>query len=184
MNFKQLLALTILFANTISIQRAHHFEKIDRTSVYMQIMAALFQQTIAPLYGDQTSALGKIFDAQDRLSYLLLDNEQNVLGVVIFKKDLSQEFENLGITNAIELKTLFVVNAEQNSGVGLGSQLLNQCLKFASTAKADNVIVTVSEEKPESLRFFERKGFKKIKLLEDKYKSGVTEFVLVTRIRY
>ncbi len=142
-------------------------------------MSNLFQDIIAPLYGDQKSALEKIASAQDRLSYMLLNQESDALGVVIFKSQLSQEFESLGINNAIELKTLFVVNANKNSGVGLGSQLFSQCLNYAQLVNAQNIVVTVSEEKDESLKFFERKGFQRVNALEGKYKSGITEFILV-----
>lgn len=156
----------------------NRFEQVDGTCAHMKTISDLFQNTIAPLYGDQTDALKKIAEAKDRLSYLLLNENGNALGVLVFKRISSQEFETLGINKAIELKTLFVVDAGKNSGVGLGSQLLKQCLEYAESINAENIVVTVSEEKPESLKFFERKGFKKISAMQDKYKNGITEFIL------
>jgi GNAT superfamily N-acetyltransferase len=172
------IIINLLLLISYSLNPIFKFEAVNNQNIYMQTISNLINKTIAPLYGDQSEAIKKIGAAEDRLSYLLLNEENDPLGVIIFKKNLSQEFELFEINNAIELKTLFVVDPDKNSNKGLGSMLLNQCLEYAKSINAKYIVVTVSEEKPESLLFFQKKGFNIIYTLENKYKSKTKEYII------
>jgi len=182
MKLNVLLIFALLSSNFVLIIATNHFEQAYSNNAQMKTLYSLFQTTIAPLYGDQEEALKKISDAKDRLAYLLV-NEEKVLGVLVYKNTVTQEFALLGVDDAIELKTLFVVDAKTNSGIRLGTQLFNKCLEYAKSVKAGYIVVTVSEEKPESIKFFERKGFKKIDAMPNKYKVGVTEYIFAKSLK-
>lgn len=96
-------------------------------------------------------------------------------GVLVYKTDLTDEY----VPSALEIKTLFVIEAEKNRGRGLGNKLLERALDYATQKQAKKITVTISSEKPESLRFFLKNGFSQVVELKDKYKIGETEHVLV-----
>lgn len=157
-------------------------ENLDK----MEIIAEIFNRILTPLYGSQAKAIQQIRESSDRRCYLLYEGE-TPSGVLMFKTVLSNEFAEFGIRNSIEIKSLFVDNAAQNSGKGLGSALVDK-LKEESAKLAlgeSGIHVTVSETKQDSLLFFRKKGFEITHAWKNKYIQGVTEYLLFcpTRIR-
>ena len=55
---------------------------------------------------------------------------------------------------------------------------MERVVKSAKLLFAKNIVVTVSESKPESLQFFFKKGFKVIHTFHGKYIPGVDEYLL------
>jgi WD40 repeat protein len=145
----------------------------------MPVLRDIFERILTPLYGSQEEALKKIDLGQDRLCYLLYENE-NPVGVIAFKTLLSNEFAQYDITDSVEIKSLFLIDPERNSGKGLGGMLLKKvadeverlCLPYKSFH------VTVSESKQDSLFFFRKKGFRIMHARDDTYKKGIAEFLL------
>lgn len=142
----------------------------------------LFDKTITPLYGDQASALNKIKNAQDRVTYLFKEGDRNV-GVLVVKTIKNNEFEEFDGGNAIEIKTLFVVDPDQNGGKGLGTKLAKFALEVATKAGAENLAVTVSEIKQEALSFFLKKGFEIKREMYGKYLPDTIEYLLIKKIK-
>ena len=84
---------------------------------------------------------------------------------------------------AIEIKTLFVVDSENNRGRSFGAKLFAKVVEYARSVKAENLLVTVSEEKPESYYFFVSKcGFVEKSKSVGKYKEGVEESILIKKL--
>jgi WD40 repeat protein len=139
----------------------------------------IFKDVLEPLYGSQEGALKKIGEAKDR-KCLILQAGKTPVGVLAFKTLLSDEFENCGIKKSIEIKSLFVVDAGQNSGRGLGSALFSKAIEEfkALNLEAESIHVTVSETKKESLQFFLKKGFVKKYFWVNKYARNTKEYVL------
>jgi len=159
-------------------QTAFTFRMAPESKERMDVVTKVFQENIVPLYGDQTAALTKIQEAKDRHCELLFEGETPV-GVLVYKKDPNDEcvkFE--GREQSLEIKTLFVIQSQENSGRGLGSQLLQRVVQKAENVRAKAIHVTVSENKPESLAFFQKKSFSVIQTVEGLYQEGVKEFVL------
>lgn len=186
MNFLKKISLTLSLAIFLPLQvfalQNQHLVPVDGNSSYYPKVAQFFEEVIAPLYGDQTAALNKIAQAKDRICEVLVekaDSQEQVVGIVVYKNFPVEEFTSYGIASALEIKTLFVVNPEKNSGRGIGSQLINQVFHQAkSNEKFRNVVVTVSEEKPEALGFFQAKGFEIVDSWTGAYKEGITEHLL------
>lgn len=157
----------------------YEFHLINGRSRKMTDLQNIFKQILEPLYGPQADALKKIALSRDRKCYLLCENDHPV-GVIAFKTLLSDEFQEYGISNSIEIKSLFVVDSENNSGKGLGTTLLNKAYEETDKLKIDHSSfhVTVSETKSESLNFFKKKGFRINHQWNDKYQKGVSEYLL------
>ena len=155
------------------------FTPVAGNSEKMKDLREIFQKVLTPLYGSQESALKKIEEGTDRKCYLLCEKIAPV-GVIVFKTCLSNEFAEHKIEKSIEIKSLFVVDAEKNSGRGIGTKLLNKIIEEAEKLKLnhESFHVTVSETKTESLTFFKQKKFNIVHAWKDLYKKGVTEYLL------
>lgn len=143
----------------------------------MEIIRNEFKKNIVPLYGDQTSAIQKIENGTDR-SCRLLFQKHTPVGIIAYKHKPNDECGSFGQKNSLEIKTLFVIQPEINSGKGIGSRLLDYVTNKAKEECAAALHVTVSEKKPESLAFFQKKSFTIIRSCEDLYVNGVKEYVL------
>lgn len=155
------------------------FHQVSLNSDKMRVLQEIFDRVLTPLYGSQQDALNKIALAKDRVCYLLYE-QSHPIGVIVFKTLLSDEFSSFGVQKSIEIKSLFVVESETNSGRGVGSALFNKVVEEADNLKLnhDSLHVTVSEKKEESLNFFKRKGFRIVHRWLGKYIAGSTEFLL------
>lgn len=144
-----------------------------------RVLTEIFHRILTPLYGSQDKALEQIKEGKDRVCYLLYDEETPV-GVLVFKTVLSNEFAEFGITDSIEIKSLFLDHSANNSGKGLGSSLVDKLKTEVANLKLGHkgIHVTVSETKEESLNFFKKKGFVISHAWKDRYIRGVTEYLL------
>ncbi|PWU15671.1 MAG: hypothetical protein C5B45_01860 [Chlamydiae bacterium] len=140
----------------------------------LKLLREVFKKTLEPLYGSQEAALGKIEKGKDRTCTLLLNGEQPV-GVLVHKNALSDEFQAFGISNSLEIKSLFLVDPEKNSGNGIGSALLDKVIAVAKELHAKSIHVTVSEKVQDSCGFFAKKKFKLVKTFDSRYQAGVKE---------
>jgi WD40 repeat protein len=151
----------------------------ERLSQRMPVVREIFDRVLKPLYGPQDKAIGQIERSEDRVLYLLYDGNDPV-GVLQFKTGPSDEFEKFGIRNSIEIKSLFVNQSQSNSGRGLGSALIQKLFEEAAKLKVSfsGFHVTVSEDKQESLRFFQKKGFQIVHTWDGRYHEGKQEHLL------
>lgn len=145
----------------------------------MGVIAEIFNRILTPLYGPQDKAIRQIEQSLDRKCFLLYEGETPA-GVLVFKTVLSNEFADYGITDSIEIKSLFVDQSAQNSGRGLGSALVDKVKSEVAKLGLGHkgIHVTVSETKQESLMFFKKKGFEIAHAWEGRYIEGVTEYLL------
>ncbi|MEI6242504.1 MAG: N-acetyltransferase [Chlamydiota bacterium] len=161
----------IFFSSTIF---SEEMVSVKYPSAYFDQVDICFHKVLDPLYGDQTIALEKIAKGTDRVCEVLVSQDNKLLGILVYKNYPTQEYVN----NALEIKTFFIVDSKQNSGKGLGTQLLNRVFFVVKENPAfQNIVVTVSEEKPEVCAFFVKKGFHVYKTMSDKYKKGIHEYI-------
>lgn len=151
-----------------------NFDVVTKDSPHFERVVELFKEVIAPLYGDQAVALDRIAKAADRTCEVLVI-EGVAKAILVYKNEPVQEFECA--PNAPEIKTLFVIPGAR--GAGLGKQVMERVKQVANQAKFESVAVTVSENVPISLNYFERSGFERKVSWEGKYITGVTEHLMV-----
>lgn len=152
-----------------------------KTKPTFAIVEEQFKQLIEPIYGEQQKQLAKIDnDRNCELYYLPTPiTPASPSGILIYKKDLVSEY---GVSDAIEIKTLFVIDPEKNSGKGIGKALLFRVFAYAYHMKANNILVTVSKDKEDSVAFFKKFGFSIKKECKDMYKRGSTEYIFAKNI--
>lgn len=160
--------LTVLLFKISGFSDAKIINLRDDESLNSFVVSS-FEEIIQPLYGDQTKSLNKIFSKFDRETYVLLDESSAPIGILVAKTSEK---------DTLEIKTLFIVNSEKNSGKGFGSLLLKQALDLALELNKSNILVTVAEDKKDSLAFFQRKGFEIIDSQEGIYREGKIEYFL------
>jgi ribosomal protein S18 acetylase RimI-like enzyme len=140
--------------------------------LHSQIYATLeliANEILAPLYGDQTKYLNQWLTGDGfKHAFLFFDEENKPVGFLNLKRNPDKSY--------VKIATLLVLPAHQ--GKGYGSKLLDFAQKHAMEWYFECMVVTVSEEKPESLSFFLKNGFQIIDSLSGKYKPNTTEFVL------
>ncbi len=158
------------------------FEIVSGNPELVELTRVLFDKMIKPLYGDQTVAMDRIERGEDRTTQILFSEEKDV-GILVIKNKPNGEFASEGADNAIEIKTLFVIDPDNRPRQGTGTKLISQAIDHATNAGADNLAVTVSATKTESLAFFQKHGFEIKKEMPDKYVQGVTEFLLIKKLK-
>lgn len=144
------------------------FKIIDKNCREFSIVEGVFHDLIEPLYGSQSLALEKIGKGKDRLCEALFEGDKPK-GLIVYKKEV--------VEGSLELKTLCLVDPQNDKHKGFGSKLMDRVLDVAKRRNADKIKLTVSSESG-ALEFFQRKGFK-IDLSENnKYKEGAVEHTI------
>lgn len=173
------ICLGLLFALQATVNAAPLFVPVVPYSQEAEILQDVFNKILTPLYGSQDSAIEKILNASDRDSFVAYNENNDPIGLLVYKNQPTEEFAEYGAFNSLEIKTLFLIDAEKNSGKGYGSMLYNQLESVGYKGGYDFIHVTVSEDKPESIAFFKKKGFKIAAEFIGKYIEGKTEYLLV-----
>jgi hypothetical protein len=116
---------------------------------------------IGPIYGNQKSAIAKIKEGQDRTCEVMLKYD-NPIGIIVYKSKLQNEY---GLENALELKTLFLLNPHKNSGQGYGSRLFQRIDEIAEAMGANIIYCTASSKVQNSINCALKNGFKIARIL-------------------
>ncbi len=151
----------------------------DYSLVKQQLLKAL-----SPLYGDQSSAIQKVEERNDRICELYYVNEI-VRGLIIFRNYLSNEYAEYGIFNGFEEKTTLPIiseseiNRRRSLRFSIMQKLLHRAAEHAIGMNAQSFFGTVSGEKNGTLRLLFRLGFEEVAKFPDKFKIGVTEHLVV-----
>jgi GNAT superfamily N-acetyltransferase len=127
-------------------------------------------EVLQPLYGDQSKALREWLTGEGfKRAFLLKSSEGISQAFICLKANPSKDY--------IKVSTFFVM--PNSRGNGVGKKLLTWALDYVVTQTSYNYIkVTISEDKPESLVFFQKNGFCLIDQIDGKYFTGKTEFIL------
>lgn len=138
------------------------FVPVAAGSFHFKTVQSTFKKLISHIYGDQKAALAKIKEGKDRTCEIML-NYHNPLGIVVYKNFLQNEY---GLSNALELKTLLLLNPQKNSGHGYGSRLFQRIDEVAKELGADMVYCTASSKVEDSIKCAMKNGYKIAKILE------------------
>ncbi|KAJ6644333.1 hypothetical protein Bhyg_09300 [Pseudolycoriella hygida] len=153
---------------------------INRDHPLSQLVDGYMIERIGFLYGCEDVnywTRDKMWFNNDRILEVLMINDEMV-GNLIYKTELSNEFQCHGIVNSLEVKSLYLFNADKNSGKGFGSLLFNRMMEISDKYQAKSIHVTVSEEVPDSLEFFRKKGFVSKAELPIRFKPNCKQYLL------
>jgi hypothetical protein len=79
------------------------FKKVCKRSSAFFSVKKYFNEVIKPLYGDQIYALKQIGKSIDRKCELFYENDEEV-GMLVYKTLLTNEYAEMGIEKALEIK--------------------------------------------------------------------------------
>ena len=160
----------------LALPADYFFQKVSADQRLFKVVTQTFENIIAPIYGDQSKALSKIASSNDR-ECLLLFKEDEPRGLLVFKNEPNNEYEDLGLVNSLEVKTLLVLNLPKNIGRGFGKILVDKAKEEAHLRCASGVHLTVSEGT--CLRsYFEHMGFSLKKRWVNRFGKAKVEHLL------
>ncbi|NGX63833.1 MAG: hypothetical protein KR126chlam6_01249 [Candidatus Anoxychlamydiales bacterium] len=131
------------------------FIQVNGNSQYFPIIIKSFKERLEHLYGNQDKGIEKVKKSDDRICEVLFVNKSPV-GLIVLKKELQNEY---GISNSLELKTLFLINPEKNSGQGYGTLLIKRILIKAKKLKAQSIYCTCAQSNINSFLFIQKMDF-------------------------
>ncbi len=155
------------------VPRSVNFLKVNQFSPFFKLIVSAFKKYIEPVYGSQKSAILKIKKGVDRQCEIMF-SYSNPIGVLVYKNCLQAEY---GLKEALELKSLFLLNADKNSGKGFGSILFERMDEIAQQMQARAIYCTASSKKMESVQCALKCGYKIKSILREDKRS--TDFLLV-----
>ncbi len=137
------------------------------------LLTEVANELLVPLYGDQSRMIKSWYDSNsDKNAFVAVGNDDMPKGFLCLKNNPNK--------NYIKISTLMVFPLSRN--MGIGSLLIRKAYEYANALGAEELSVTVSQERHDSLSFFLKNGFVIVKCLHGKYKKDVTEFVLVKKL--
>jgi GNAT superfamily N-acetyltransferase len=136
----------------------------------IETLRYIASDVLQPLYGDQTKAFREWLTGEGFKQAFIMKNDEGIpQAFVSLKINPSKDY--------IKVSTFFVM--PNSRGNGIGKELLAWVLDYTlSETVCRSLKVTVSEDKSESLVFFQKNGFQVIDQIEGKYVEGKTEFIL------
>lgn len=177
--------MSVIIEQTIIwVAMKEYFKFLDVDGFDYPLVKQQLLKSLSPLYGDQSSAIQKLEKNKDRICELYYENEV-IRGLIIFKNHLSNEYAEYGIVNGFEEKTTLPiifedeVNRRRSLRFTTMLKLLNRASDHAIAMNAQSFFGTVSGEKNGTLRLLFRLGFEEVAKFHNKFKSGVTEHLIV-----
>lgn len=151
----------ILYFETIK-ENCMEFDKL-----FLELKSS-FKRFVEPIYGNQENFLEKIRKGKDRKCKLLIHNNV-VEGVLVYKIKNSDEFQSFGVRNALEIKTLMLINNNTKFSGLMVSALYREAALAAIERKSSCILATVSSGLKSAYNIAKKLGFKRIKCI--KYKN-------------
>lgn len=134
----------------------------------LPVLLNIVTNILEPLYGNQDKTIdGWIYGKHHKKAFVyLVDGE--IAGLLSLKVIDNSDY--------LKISTLLVLEKYQNRGIG--TEMLDFAESFARTNNFSLIKVTVSDEKPESLVFFQKHGFVIKEKILGKYKPNICENIL------
>ncbi len=136
------------------------------------VLSKIATKILEPLYGDQSKALNEWLTSEGFKHAFVTIIDNHVTGLLSLKADPHKDF--------LKISTLVIL--PQYKGLGCGRSLLEKAMEFCQEAGYQKIIVTVSENKPESISFFANHGFVTVKKEFGKYIAGVHELIMLKEV--
>jgi len=150
------------------------FKVVDKGCAEFALVVKLLDTIIAKNYGSQAAALEKIGKGEDRLCEMLFVDDQP-RGIIVYKKNLQEG-------NALELKTISVLDPAQDFGKEYELMLLKRLMDIATRRQADRVLATASSAS-HAKDFFENTGAFTITGTRPGHITGQTEYLFSCHVQ-
>lgn len=133
-----------------------------------EVLRRIATEILEPLYGDQTKAFNEWMIGAGFKHAFVPIKDSEVAGLLSLKANPEKSY--------LKVSTLVVLlDCKKN---GCGRAMMSHVWQFAKEHGFRSIIVTVSEAKSESVRFFRKNGFHIVDERLGKYQEGVIEFIM------
>lgn len=122
------------------------------------VLSENYERLIVPIYGPQEEHIDKICKGLDRACEVLYNDNDEPMGIIVFKTAKSNEFKDLGVEDSLEIKNLTVYRPDINKGKGYGKHLLNRACEVGREMGCKSIHLTVNP-KANIQKYFEKLGF-------------------------
>jgi hypothetical protein len=144
----------------------------------VKILEDYISENIQPLYGNTAAGfLEKVKSGKDRACEFLYYNNEPV-GLIIYKYQLSDEFIEFGIKSGFELKSVFLIDKNKKTAGVFLYRLMHKAAQRAVEANATCIFGTVSAKKQNVLKLMIKLGFKIVQTFKGKYIDDVDEYLI------
>lgn len=141
--------------------------------IHADVLRKIADEILAPIYGSQNKAFAEWFNPASNKRAFVPTREGVVAGGLLSMKVVEGK-------SHLKIATLLVL--EENKGCRCATTMLEYAVKFAGSNGFSELLVTVSETKPESINFFKKNGFEMVRTEVGKYTQGVAEHIFVRRL--
>lgn len=143
-----------------------------------KVVQDLFTRFIVPMYGPQEDFIKKIQSGEDHVCRLLYNRDVPV-GLIVFKRALSNQYSLHKVMDSLEISTLCLTDPATFSGRGYGTKLLDRILEVAKDLDAQSVHTTVNEASKDAVAFFQKKQFR----IAHTFNAPERKFLLVRSLK-
>jgi ASC-1-like (ASCH) protein len=164
----------------INFNTGYEFVAVANHDSYYKSVKRAFKDTVEKLYGDQTTAIQKIKESEDRKCLVLVENGSPV-AILVYKVKPTSEFSRYDIENSLEVKTFMLINPDSKDSEGHFVKLYSEVVDIAKQIHASGIHVTVSEKVTWTMSFLKKMGFKICRYWKDKYVQG-GEYLLCKQV--
>lgn len=141
--------------------------------IHANVLRKIADEILAPIYGPQDKAFCEWYDpASNKYAFVPIKENDTVGGLLSIKV----------VSGKPHLKIATLLVLDEYKGCGCASAMLDFAIEFAKSSSFNELLVTVSETKPESLGFFSKKGFQIIHTEVGKYTQGIAEHIFTKKL--
>jgi L-amino acid N-acyltransferase YncA len=141
--------------------------------IHANVLRKIADDILAPIYGPQDKAFAEWFDpASNKRAFVPVKDDVLAGGLLSMKV----------VEGKSHLKIATLLVLEENKGCGCAKTMLEYAVQFARSHGFSELLVTVSETKPESLSFFSKYSFSTVGSEIGKYTPGIVEHILTRKL--
>lgn len=155
-----------------------HFLVVDGESDLFLKVTDVYKTIVAKSYGDQSEALSKISKGEDRQCMVLVDNKNELLGLLVYKTKPNSEYAANGVKDSLEIKSIRLLQDNDMNSRVFFKKLLRQAEALAKAQNCRSLHVTVSSKDDEMKRLLRDYDFRTRYEWSQRYLTGVTEYLM------
>jgi GNAT superfamily N-acetyltransferase len=141
--------------------------------IHANVLRKIADEILAPIYGSQDKAFNEWYDLASNKRAFVPVKEGVIAGGLLSMKVVEGK-------SHLKIATLLVL--EEYKGNGCATVMLDFAVQFAKPNGFSELLVTVSETKPQSIQFFTKNGFEMTETEVGKYTQGVAEHIFMRRL--
>lgn len=144
------------------------------SEMWMRKIREIFQEKIEPFHGSQQKTFQRIMEGKANRCVILYDTYAEIKGIIVYKTQLSNQYEAQGITYSLEVKVLRATEGEEY----VASTLIKKVIKIAKAAGAKSIHFKANNKSNLSLEILELYKFVVVSIFPELNKESSSKYLL------